>query len=62
MITVGGRVRPSQSEVDLLLCDASKAREKLGWEPRVSLEEGIQRTAAYMKKNLAAYRPDEYVL
>ncbi len=27
------------AEVDLLIGDASKAREKLGWEPRTSLEE-----------------------
>ncbi|NVJ64839.1 MAG: GDP-mannose 4,6-dehydratase, partial [Flavobacteriaceae bacterium] len=27
------------AEVDLLLGDASKAREKLGWEPRVSIRE-----------------------
>lgn len=61
-VTAGGRVRPIKSEVDLLLCDASKAREKMGWEPHVSLEEGIRRTAAYVQKNLAAYRPDEYAL
>ncbi|MBL0059187.1 MAG: SDR family NAD(P)-dependent oxidoreductase [Elusimicrobia bacterium] len=58
--TAGGRVRPRQSEVDLLVCDAAKAREKLGWEPRTSLDEGIRRTAAYIEKHLAAYRPDEY--
>ncbi len=62
VVTAGGRVRPSKSEVDLLLCDASKAREKLGWEPRVSLEEGVRWTAAYIKKNLAAYRPDDYAM
>jgi GDPmannose 4,6-dehydratase len=27
------------AEVDLLIGDASKAREKLGWEPKTSLEE-----------------------
>jgi GDPmannose 4,6-dehydratase len=27
------------AEVDLLLGDASKAREKLGWEPRVTFKE-----------------------
>lgn len=62
VVTAGGRVRPAKSEVDLLLCDASKAREKLGWEPRVSLEEGVRRTAAYIQKNLAAYRPNDYAL
>lgn len=62
VVSVGGRGRPAKSEVNLLLCDASKARERLGWEPRVSLEEGIRRTAAYIKKNIASYRPDEYAI
>jgi nucleoside-diphosphate-sugar epimerase len=26
-----------------MLADASKARDELGWEPRVSVEEGIRR-------------------
>jgi GDPmannose 4,6-dehydratase len=30
------------TEVDLLLGDASKAREKLGWEPKITLEEMTQ--------------------
>jgi len=30
------------TEVDLLLGDATKAREKLGWEPRITLEEMIK--------------------
>lgn len=29
--------------------DISLAKEKLGWEPRVSLEEGLQKTIAYLK-------------
>ena len=32
-------LRPA--EVDLLVGDASRAREDLGWEPRVSFEEMI---------------------
>lgn len=60
IITADPRVRPVKSEVDLLLCDPSKARERLGWEPRVSLEEGVRRTAAYIEENLGAYRPGEY--
>jgi GDPmannose 4,6-dehydratase len=27
------------TEVDLLLGDATKAKEKLGWEPKITLEE-----------------------
>jgi nucleoside-diphosphate-sugar epimerase len=34
--------------------DISKAKSILGWEPTVSLEEGIQKTATWMDKNLSA--------
>lgn len=34
--------------------DISKARSILGWEPIVSLEEGIQKTATWMAKNISA--------
>jgi GDPmannose 4,6-dehydratase len=34
-------IRPS--EVDLLIGDASKAKERLGWEPRVKFEELVNR-------------------
>ena len=30
------------TEVDILLGDPSKAKQKLGWEPKVSLEEGLE--------------------
>jgi UDP-glucuronate decarboxylase len=29
--------------------DISRAREKLGWEPTVPLEKGLERTVAYFK-------------
>ena len=38
------------SEVDLLLGDASKAREKLGWKPQIKLEEMIKEMVAEDKK------------
>jgi UDP-glucuronate decarboxylase len=34
--------------------DISLAREKLGWEPTVPLEEGLRRTIAYFRKSLGA--------
>jgi len=39
-----------QSEIRKLVCDYSKARNLLGWEPRTPLEEGIQKTIDWMKK------------
>jgi dTDP-glucose 4,6-dehydratase len=32
--------------------DITRARKILGWEPKVSLEEGIQKTIPYFKKKL----------
>lgn len=40
-----------QSEIQKLLCDYSKAKALLGWEPKISLEEGIKRTEAWIKNN-----------
>lgn len=40
-----------QSEIPKLLCDYTKAKSLLGWEPAVSLEEGIRRTEDWIKKN-----------
>jgi dTDP-glucose 4,6-dehydratase len=32
--------------------DITRAREILGWQPKVSLEEGIEKTIPYFKKKL----------
>lgn len=56
------RVRPERSEVERLLACNRKARELLGWEPRVSLEEGLDATIGWMRENLNRYRPGVYVV
>ncbi|MDI1449211.1 GDP-mannose 4,6-dehydratase [Polyangium sp. 6x1] len=56
------RVRPDASEVELLLADGRKAKELVGYEPRVTLEEGLQKTWAYVLERIADYRPDEYAI
>jgi UDP-glucose 4-epimerase len=43
-----------QSEIAVLRCDPRRAREALGWRPEVSLEEGLNRTRAWMAERLAA--------
>lgn len=37
-----------QSEIKKLLCDYSKAHEILGWQPKVTLEEGLERTKEWI--------------
>ena len=54
------RLRPGKSEVERLVCDARQLRELCGWMPRVSLEEGLDKTARWMKKNLKKYKADLY--
>jgi len=38
-----------QSEIQRLLCDYSKARKLLDWEPKTSLEEGIRKTERWLR-------------
>ena len=45
------RLRPEGSEVQRLLCDNTRAREWAGWAPKVSLEEGLSRTAEWVEAN-----------
>ena len=43
------RVRPDASEVLVLQSDPSRARERLGWEARTSLEEGLRATIDWLR-------------
>ncbi|AZN38492.1 dTDP-glucose 4,6-dehydratase [Paenibacillus albus] len=38
-----------QSEIQKLLCNSDKASKLLGWEPQVTLEEGIRRTQQWIE-------------
>lgn len=40
---------PKQGEVFRIYLDASKAKAELGWEPQVSLKEGLERTVAFFR-------------
>ena len=41
------RLRPI--DVDVLLCDSSKARKLFGWQPEIDIEEGLRRTIEWFK-------------
>jgi NAD dependent epimerase/dehydratase len=56
------RVRPEKSEVERLISDPALAHELLGWEPQVSLRDGLARTIEWIERNAARYRVDHYVI
>jgi dTDP-glucose 4,6-dehydratase len=60
--TEARRLRPGPSEVERLLSDPALARTLLGWEARVSLEEGLERTLAWVAAHADLYRPGEYTV
>ncbi|MBI2887065.1 MAG: NAD-dependent epimerase/dehydratase family protein [Chloroflexi bacterium] len=45
---------PKLGEVRYSYLDARKARQEMGWEPQVPLEEGLRRTVEYFRPILAA--------
>jgi nucleoside-diphosphate-sugar epimerase len=56
------RVRPEASEVQLLIAKTELARRLLGWEPEVSLTEGLRRVIEHIEGNMPAYRVGSYVV
>jgi NAD dependent epimerase/dehydratase len=56
------RVRPDASEVERLISGPFLARELLGWEARVSLREGLERTIAWIERNANRFRTADYVI
>lgn len=53
------KIRPKESEVRLLICDSKKAKEIIGWEPNVSLKEGLNEVINYIRKNLYDYNSEK---
>lgn len=56
------RLRPEKSEVLCLICDNSKARTLLGWEPQYSLEEGLVETIQFVKDHIDRFKTDSYTI
>lgn len=56
------RIRPQASEVMRLISDNSKARERLGWSPRVSLREGLGRAIEFVRGRLGFYKSGRYTV
>jgi dTDP-glucose 4,6-dehydratase len=54
------RLRPQKSEVKRLLSNNALARERLDWNPTVDLDDGLDKTIAWIRENLNHYRVGIY--
>ena len=55
------RVRPPGSEVDRLISDNSKFRQRTNWSLEVKLEDGLRLTIEFFRKHATALSPEDYV-
>lgn len=62
VVTEERRMRPAASEVDRLVCTSAKAHRLLSWQPRVSFEEGLEKTAAWIRERTAGRWVREFQL
>ncbi|MBN2535090.1 MAG: GDP-mannose 4,6-dehydratase [Spirochaetales bacterium] len=60
IITDKQRIRPGKSEVMELLCNNKKAKERAGWEPQYSIEDGLTETVEFIRCHQYLYKPDIY--
>lgn len=56
------RVRPTKSEVMELICDNSKAKRLLDWNPQYTLDEGLEETIKWMREHTNLYKTEKYVV
>jgi len=56
------RLRPENSEVDRLLCDASLAFDLCGWRPAFTLEQGLAETVLWLKEHLQFFQSKRYAI
>lgn len=56
------RIRPEKSEVLELICDNSKAKKLLNWEPKHSLEQSLRLTIDWFRDHTNLYDTNEYVV
>ena len=56
------RVRPEASEVFELVASTEAIREAAGWQPQVSLRDGLAETIEFVRAHLARLKPELYTV
>jgi dTDP-glucose 4,6-dehydratase len=56
------RLRPPASEVDRLLADRTRAQQLLGWQPAVSLRDGLIKTISWIREHSDRFQPEQYAI
>jgi NAD dependent epimerase/dehydratase len=56
------RLRPPLSEVTALICNYTKAKADLGWEPQFTLEQGLALTVDYIRHNINRYKTKMFII
>ena len=54
------RMRPPGSEVWQLISDNSKARDLLGWQPSITLDEGLGYVVEFVRDNIDMLNSRDY--
>ena len=54
------RMRPEKSEVNRLICDNSKIKKYTNWQPKYSLEKGLEETINWLENNKKLFKSDIY--
>jgi NAD dependent epimerase/dehydratase len=62
VVTDPQRIRPGKSEVMKLWASNKKAKEMIGWEPRIPLDDGLRHTIEWISSRIDLYRPDQYTV
>ncbi len=56
------RVRPLNSEVERLTANPQKAKIVLGWEPKITLEQGLKQTIVWIQEQKHLYKTEVYTI
>jgi NAD dependent epimerase/dehydratase len=60
VVSEAGRRRPKASEVERLFASNQSAKERLRWQPEVSLMDGLERTINWFRGRTDIYKKDFY--